>query len=95
MINNIQGTQILSLKPNWENHQHFLLLQNYIYNGVCKLSLAGDKNPQVSQLQLKDATTPWFFPAPTNKDATTPYLPATIGRRLRPPGLLAIAERML
>ena len=31
----------------------------------------------------------------TDKDGITPYLPATTGRRLRPPSLLATIERML
>ena len=35
------------------------------------------------------------FPATTDKDGTTPYLPTTIGRRLRPPILSAATERIL
>ena len=31
----------------------------------------------------------------TDKDGTTPYLPATIGRKLQPPGLSATTKRML
>ena len=38
----------------------------------CKLKLVGDTNPQVFPLQLKNATTPWFPPSPTDKYATTP-----------------------
>ena len=49
---------------------------------VCKYQLAGEFNPQVSQLQLKDDTTLWIMPATIDKDATTPFLPATTGRRL-------------
>ena len=35
------------------------------------------------------------MPAYIDKDGTTPYLPTTIGRRLRPPCLSSTTERML
>ena len=35
------------------------------------------------------------FPPATDKDRITPYLKATIGRRIQPPGLSATTERML
>ena len=35
------------------------------------------------------------MPANTNKDGTTHYLPATTRRRLQPPVLSVVAERML
>ena len=60
-----------------------------LYLQYCKLQLVGYFKPQVSQLQLKDATTPWFL------SATTPFLPATTGRRLQPHDLSATTERML
>ena len=35
------------------------------------------------------------FSAATNKDGITPYLPIPIGRRIQPPGLSAMTERIL
>ena len=41
---------------------------------------------------LKEDATPWFISYDL-KDATTPYLPMLIGRRLQPPGLSATTKR--
>ena len=93
-INKIHRTSHLSWNPNWENQKHFLLLQNYICNCFCKLQLAENIDPQVSHIQLKDATTPCFV-SYNWQDDSTPYLPTTTGRRLWTPSLSATTERML
>ena len=49
------------------------LIRRILQNCLCKHKIAGDTNPQVSHLQLKDAPTPYFIPTPKNKDASMPY----------------------
>ena len=47
------------------------------------------------RLLLQNCYLQIVFPAATDKDGITPYLPIPIGRRLRPLGLSAMTERIL
>ena len=85
MINkNTQNTN-LSWKPNWVNHQYFLLFQN------CYLQIVFSwcykqwwYYTLFTSNYWKEATTPYFV-SYNWQDATTTYLPASTGRRLQHP----------
>ena len=72
MINKTQETQLLSWNPNWENHQYFLLLHNYIY----KYLFPATTN--------KHGTTP-YLPTTTGMRIQPPGLSATTKRILIDP----------
>ena len=72
MINKKQETQLLSWKPTWENHQYFVLLQNYIYKQF--LPTTPDK----------DGTTP-YLPKTTERRLRPPGLSATTERMILHP----------
>ena len=81
-------------KPNWEQPPNPSINCIILFTMLCKIRLVVDTSPQVSHLQLKDATTPCFV-SYNWQDDSTPYLPTTTGRRLRPPILSTVAEGVL
>ena len=69
-------TQCFNVEPNKVNHQHVSIIYKklFLLNTIviCMHPLDGDHNPQVSKPLLKDAPTPWFLAAPTDKDTPIP-----------------------